>query len=315
MRPALSVIVFTVLSGAGLGLFAILAIGDLYGGALGVNTPVISDRAHLVGGAIALSLVAIGLMSSTLHLANPRNAWRAVSQFRYSWLSREAVLAIAFFPIAVGYLIVAHWGVFSALREALAVAAILGSWGILFCTGMIYACLKTIPQWHTNWVPSSYVVLGHWSGALMAASIAALGSADVTGYIALCWGLMVASAVVKAAYYFRFRRPDRNARTLVDALGVTAAAAKLLDVGHAQRTFLTQEFMFRVARRHAFALRLAFMVCCFVVPLLTLASGTREAAFFVFAAVACLAGLLVERWLFFAEAEHIVRLYHGQQRV
>jgi DMSO reductase anchor subunit len=31
--------------------------------------------------------------------------------------------------------------------------------------------------------------------------------------------------------------------------------------------------------------------------------------------VALLAGVAVERWLFFARAEHVVRLYHGQPTV
>jgi DMSO reductase anchor subunit len=34
-----------------------------------------------------------------------------------------------------------------------------------------------------------------------------------------------------------------------------------------------------------------------------------------FAAVSCVAGLLAERWLFFAEARHVVRLYHGARQV
>jgi DMSO reductase anchor subunit len=31
------------------------------------------------------------------------------------------------------------------------------------------------------------------------------------------------------------------------------------------------------------------------------------------AAVLCLAGLLAERWLFFADARHTVRLFHGDR--
>ncbi|MFM9881698.1 MAG: dimethyl sulfoxide reductase anchor subunit family protein [Burkholderiales bacterium] len=310
MRPALSVIVFTVLSGAGLGLFSILAFGSLLDGAF-----TLGDRSRSIGGAIALVLVVAGLLSSTLHLANPRNAWRAVTQFRYSWLSREAILAMMFLPIASLHVAAPYTNAPDYLRVLIAITGIALAWGILLCTGMIYACLKTIPQWNSPVVPLSYFILGHWSGALIAATIVVLDGSDPRAYIVLCAGLLVASSAVKLAYYLRFDRPRRDQRTLIDALGVTAAAAKLLDVGHAQRTFLTQEFLFRVGRRHALVLRLVFMLLSFVAPLVVLASWSDAALYLGAAAFSCLAGLLVERWLFFAEAEHVVRLYHGAQKV
>ena len=95
MRPALSVIFFTVLSGAGLGLFALIALVQI-AGASSALIPIM----HLWAGGLALVLVAAGLVSSTLHLANPKNAWRAVTRVRTSWLSREGVLALIFFPVA-----------------------------------------------------------------------------------------------------------------------------------------------------------------------------------------------------------------------
>ena len=41
------------------------------------------------------------------------------------------------------------------------------AWGVLFCTAMIYASLKPIRQWRTAWTPAAYLLLGHWSGALL----------------------------------------------------------------------------------------------------------------------------------------------------
>jgi sulfite dehydrogenase (quinone) subunit SoeC len=310
MRPAISVIVFTVLSGAGLGLFAVLALGDVLGGG-----HFRADRTQWQAGLFALILVAVGLMSSTLHLANPRNAWRAASQFRYSWLSREAVLAIAFFPVGALYLAAVAIEASFAMRASLALCAVLLAWGILFCTGMIYACLKTIPRWNTPIVPLCYVLFGHLSGMLIALAMLAIDGGPDRRLIGCAMALLVASVIAKGAHYLRFRASQPGTHTLTKALGVTAAAAKLLDVGHAQRTFLTQEFMFRVGREYALALRCIFLVLGFLIPLLTLVYPSREPAHFVIAAFSCLAGLLVERWLFFAEAQHVVRLYHGQQRV
>jgi hypothetical protein len=43
----------------------------------------------------AAYLVSLGLLSSTFHLGHPERAWRAFSQWRSSWLSREGVAAVA----------------------------------------------------------------------------------------------------------------------------------------------------------------------------------------------------------------------------
>src|SRR3546814_18481876 len=49
---------------------------------------------------LGLGLVVLGLLSSTLHLGRPERAWRAFSQWRSSWLSREGVAAVApFLPV------------------------------------------------------------------------------------------------------------------------------------------------------------------------------------------------------------------------
>ena len=46
--------------------------------------------------------MSLGLLSSVLHLANPKNAWRSFSRFRTSWLSREAVFAGRLTPVVLG---------------------------------------------------------------------------------------------------------------------------------------------------------------------------------------------------------------------
>src|SRR5262245_45661912 len=107
---------------------------------------VLSQRARMTAGAAALALVAAGLGSSVLHLANPRNAWRALSQFRHSWLSREGIVSLAFFPFAIAYLAAIYFGATADLRAAVGLPGVVLALGVLFCTGMIYACLRTIPQ-------------------------------------------------------------------------------------------------------------------------------------------------------------------------
>lgn len=310
MHPAFSVIFFTVASGAGFGLFALLFIADAFdlGGGLPGTTLV-------AAGIVALVLIAAGLLSSVGHLANPKNAWRAFSRWRTSWLSREGVFAVAFFPFAIGYLGAAAFLESESLRLALGFVATLLAWATLFSTSMIYACLKTIRQWNTPLVPLAYFALGHYTGALVLWALATQAAVDAGPFFALVLGFLVVSIVVKALYYFWIGSPVALS-TIQTATGFTRAQVKLLDAGHTHGTFLTQEFGFQIARRHAWVLRAYVFLAGFVIPALVLflAGARPELPAAVLAVLVASSGVLVERWLFFAEARHVVNLYHGAQR-
>ena len=306
MRPALSVIFFTVSSGAGLGMIVWLVLFDSM---FGMSR--IPQNAIYVLLAMGLGLTAAGLISSTLHLANPKNAWRALSQVRTSWLSREGVFAVSLFPIAFLYALL-HW---SSAPNALIVATgvLLGAiaLAVLYCTGMIYACLKTIPRWHSGLVPIGYVMLGLYSGLLLALPVfAAFGDVAIGHKAAIVVVALMLALIVKAIYYLRFRTPIVS-HTINDALALGKKSIRLLDVGHTHGTFLTDEFCFVLARGHAQLLRTAAIVLGFVAPFVLLLVATNNVVGLAFAGALCLFGLLAERWLFFAEAEHVVRLYHG----
>src|SRR5215831_19973858 len=135
MKPSLSIVFFTVSSGAGLGLLALVALVDL------CPVELLPADALARGVAIGLTLVIAGLASSTLHLAKPSNAWRAFSRFRTSWLSREAVFGAALVAIGLLYWSAVASGMTGALRALLAVVALVLSWAVLVCTAMIYASL------------------------------------------------------------------------------------------------------------------------------------------------------------------------------
>ena len=110
MHPAYSVIIFTTFSGAGYGLLAALALFGITGG-------VQPDRWLGVSGfGIALVMITGGLLTSTFHLGHPERAWRALSQWRSSWLSREGVLAIATYVPAL--LLAVWWVVLGSLDGA-----------------------------------------------------------------------------------------------------------------------------------------------------------------------------------------------------
>ncbi|MEP6998123.1 MAG: DmsC/YnfH family molybdoenzyme membrane anchor subunit [Betaproteobacteria bacterium] len=319
MKPALSIVFFTVASGAGLGLLALLALADL------CPVPLLSPAVLPRGIVLALLLVAAGLASSVLHLAKPSNAWRSFARLRTSWLSREAVLAALLFPLAFFYLLVVSFGAAGVRRAVSAIVICLLAWGLLLCTAMIYASLKPIRQWRTAWTPAAYLLLGHWSGALVLLVLAIGYGGEPRIWAWLAAALGVAALVAKLGYW-RHGAADRRGKsvlTLEQAIGVpqgvrppgvSVAQARLFDAGHTQRTFLTDEFIFRLARRHAQALRGAALVLGFVIPLIWLVAGPRHWAAALAVAVLALAGLLAERWLFFADARHTVRLYHGDAR-
>lgn len=310
MHPAFSVIFFTVSSGAGFGLFALLVLADLLGLGGGLST----DQ-KLTAGVIALFLVSAGLSSSVFHLANPKNAWRAFSRYRTSWLSREGVFAVIFFPFAIAYLGLTwlNWTQLDVLKMAAGVIAALLAWTTIFSTGMIYACLKTIRQWNSPLVPANYLALGHFLGALLLLAVASGGGVELGAYISLAMGLLVAAAALKAIYYFWIANPGATS-SIQTATGFTRGTVRLLDTGHTHGTFLTQEFGFKIARQFSLLLKVVVFVAAFAVPgILLLATLPTQDNLFVVAAVAIL-GVIAERWLFFAEARHVVNLYHGAQR-
>jgi DMSO reductase anchor subunit len=315
LKPALSIVFFTVSSGAGLGLLALIGLADVF--AAGTLPAKVEWRGALLG----MALLAAGLASSVLHLANPRNAWRSFTRFRTSWLSREAVFAAALFPVAVIYAILLANQAVGSSHTFFALATVILAWAVLLSTSMIYASLKPIRQWRTVWTPINYFLLGHWSGALLLVAMLAAYAALPRTWFALALLVGMVSLVAKIGYWLSMGAGAKTAPTLERAIGVdhgvhgsgpmSVAQARLLDVGHSHGTFLTKEFVFTLARRYALVLRGITIAFGFALPFAWLLSEAPRWQLGLGAAVCGIIGLLAERWLFFAEARHTVRLYHG----
>ncbi len=315
MQPALSIIFFTVVSGTGFGLFIVLSVAGLFG-----RPSADTAAAACITG---LVLITVGLVSSTFHLANPRNAWRAFSRFKTSWLAREGVLAVTFYPLALAYAAL-WWTQGNDLANPLWVLASLLTGGAalatIFSTGMIYACLKTIRQWHTPLTPANYILLSLVPGHLLLLTIEDLAGAGVSAYeFEIALGLLALAALMKLIYYAWTSPAQRAAQgpTINTATGFTRATVRLLDVGHGAGTFLTEEFGYRLAREQSALLRRLVFVFGFALPALLITIALARAAHWpvaLFALLSSVAGIFIERWLFFAEARHVVNLYHGAQR-
>jgi sulfite dehydrogenase (quinone) subunit SoeC len=311
MHPALSVILFTTASGAGYGL--LFLIGLLCGTSLLPE----SRWFALTGFLISFAAISFGLLASTFHLGHPERAWRALSQWRSSWLSREGALALAVFPpagiLALSWVLLGDmhpWlGWLSALLAALTI----------YSTAMIYASLKPIPRWHSAWVPTNYLLLGVMSGALLLNALLHVFSAALTSIAIFTLIVILLALMAKLAYWQAVdRAPMTSTAESATGLG-NFGRVRLLDAPTAQG-YVMNEMGHPLARKHAAKLRRIAVTLAFLLPLLLTAStlilpSLLATAVAILAAVSALSGVLIERWLFFAEAQHSVTLYYGAAAV
>jgi len=313
VHPAYSIIFFTTASGLGYGLLALLGLA----GAAGY---VPAERWLGVAGlGLALGAVTFGLLSSTFHLGHPERAWMAVREWRSSWLAREGVLALATYVPAGLFGI--GWVFFGSTGGVWAWCGLLAALGAVVtvaCTAMIYASIRAIPRWHNRFVPPVYLALSLLTGALALDAVLRLFGAARPAVTLLAIAAAVLGAALKLLYWRHIDRA-RPVATAASATGLTGQV-RLLDAPHTSPNYLQQEMGYRVARKHALRLRRIALVMGFVVPaalsLLTLpVGGWTGAALAVLAALIGYLGVLVERWLFFAEATHAVMLYYGEAGV
>jgi len=303
MRPAWSVILLTTLLGAGQGLFLALVALDAAGGA---------GQGFLAGGAaLALALLGTGLAASFFHLGRPERAWRSAAMWRTSWLSREVIVLPAFMAAVLA------WGAAHYLQPGeRALALWLGGAGavlclaLFLCTGMIYACLKFLQEWHSALTPLNYLLLGGASGLTLAAAFAALGSPGHAGMLSAA-----ALAAGALAWGSRLAALARNARlrprsTLATAIGVKHPNIAQKAQGFMGGSFNTREFFHGRPREVVRAARWALVALVFPVPALLIALAAGSAPLLWAAFLLQYVGLLAERWLFFAEARHPQNLYY-----
>lgn len=313
MHPAYSVIVFTTFSGAGFGLMAILGLGAAFGR--------IADYWAIgaVGIALAIALAGIGLLSSTFHLGHPERAWRAFSQWRSSWLSREGIAAVV--TLGVAGLLWLVWTfvpgpgiVISLLGIATAILAMI----TVYTTGMIYQSLPTIKAWHQPIVSPIYILLALTSGTVIAHALLLALAEGQRAFGIAGMGLLAASALAKLLYW---NRTDAAAplTTAGSATGLGRfGTVRVLEWPHTQENFVMREMGYKVARKHAAQLRRSSLLAAFAIPFVLIlisifGNGLAALAAAFGAAISMMAGLFVERWLFFAEAKHVVTTFYGAE--
>lgn len=322
MHPAFSVIFLTTLIGVGQGLFLALYTGQVYA-VFHVLSAQGDSHFYATGSAISLLFLVGGLVASFFHLGHPERAWRSAAKWRTSWLSREVLVLPAFMGCVLLYG-AAHglgWNApLFTLGDALPVTPILltGALGTLLCfalflsTGMIYACLRFLQEWHSPLTVVNFILLGGASGFTLATAYAALAAPALVEFYGN-WAIIITGL----AFVSRLASLVRNCRlkpksTLQSAIGVRHSRIEQKAQGAMGGSFNTREFFHGQTRALLRSVKWLFVIFSFVLPLPLLAFGLPEASggVLLFAFAVQYAGLLAERWFFFAQANHPQNLYY-----
>lgn len=322
MHPAFSVIFLTTLIGAGQGLFLALYSGQFYS----VFKLLPSDNTgqfYILGSVIVMLLLVAGLISSFFHLGRPERAWRAAARWRSSWLSREVIVL----PLFMGS--VAVWGlihftgwdpVLFALRGTIEVdlsmlvgaAASMVCFALFLSTGMIYACIKMLQEWATPLTVINYTLLGGSSGFILATALASVQGLEMTSFFGI-WSIIltILAFITRSASLFR-NAGLKPKSTMETAIGIRHAKIQQKSQGAMGGSFNTREYFHGVSAGKFRNIKWTFLVLVFPLPLLLLYMGLNSGiTVFLFAAfLVQYVGLLMERWFFFAQANHPQNLYY-----
>ena len=290
MHPSPSVIIFTALSGLGFGLLAFL----------GLKMPDVTGVLAFIFFVIGFGLAVGGLISSTFHLGRPERSLKAFKQWRSSWLSREAIAAVFTLSVMAVYAIGRIF--FDYDIRILGVAGAIMSILTVFTTSMIYAQLKSIPRWNTKLTPAYFLSLSLAGGALLA------------GQIKFCLLLLLISGIIQLLVWIKGDRALALSGTTIESgtgLG-TIGRVRAFEPPHTGTNYLLKEFVHIVGRKHSAKLRMIALILMIGTPILLL---SLSFSYFLAAlsVISHIAGLFISRWLFFAEAEHVVGLYYGKR--
>ena len=290
MHPSPSVIIFTALSGLGFGLLVFL----------GLKMPDVTGVLAFIFFVIGFGLAVGGLISSTFHLGRPERSIKAFKQWRSSWLSREAIAAVFTLSLMAVYAVGRIF--FDYDIRILGVAGATMSIVTVFTTSMIYAQLKSIPRWNTKLTPAYFLSLSLAGGALLA------------GQIKFCLLLLLISGIIQLLVWIKGDRALALSGTTIESgtgLG-TIGRVRAFEPQHTGTNYLLKEFVHIVGRKHSAKLRIIALILMIGTPILLL---SLSFSYFLAAlsVISHIAGLFISRWLFFAEAEHVVGLYYGKR--
>ncbi len=296
MRPAFSVLFLTTLIGAAQGLFIALFFVEL------LASSSVSKEFFVGGAVLALVFAGLGGISSVFHLGHPERAWRAMAQWRTSWLAREGIALPAFMAAVVAWG-VAHW-LELGHTFALGVVGVVLSIALFICTGMIYVAIKVLKEWCHPLTVVNFILFGCASGTTLAAAYAGFMAPDVVGPLAqAAFVLTVLSLATRAASLWR-NATLRPVSTLQTAIGIRHPRIVQKSQGAMGGTYNTREFFHGKSPAFVRGVLAVMALGAFVLPLALVLTVPLLAFMIQYL------GLLAERWYFFAEAQHPQNLYY-----
>lgn len=310
MHPAFSVIFLTTLIGVAQGLFTALMIGQTY--ELSDSSLSFGNNFYLIGAILVLLFMGGGLIASFFHLGRPERAWRSATMWRTSWLSREVIVIPLFMLLTFMYACMQYNGVGASATLLVGLLAVIASFILFYCTGMIYACLTFLREWATPLTIVNFIFFGTASGFTFAAFYAAIsapGLIDVYASFAIVLTLMGAATRIWTLRRNAALKPKTTTQT---AIGAKHPQVKQVSQGQMGGSYNTREFFHHKTAETVKRVKLAFLILAFPVPVVLLFLGmSTDSSFILFLAFATqYVGLLAERWYFFAQVNHPQNLYY-----
>ncbi len=312
MHPAFSVIFLTTLIGVAQGLFTALLLGQVY--ALANPQLQIGDSFYAIGALLSLLFTGGGLVASVFHLGRPERGWRAFSQWRTSWLSREVIMLPTFMLLVFIYMIMQFTGASTTSTLLVGLLGLIASFLLFYCTGMIYACLSFLREWATPLTVVNFILFGGASGFTFAsfyAAIAAPGLVELFAWFAIAFTLMS----LGTRYWTLVRNAElkKKAKTTTEtAIGFRGRKVQQRSMGQMGGSYNTREFFHGKTESFVKNIKTIFMVLVFPVPvvLLFLGMGGQSTGLLFLAFATQYVGLLAERWYFFAQVNHPQNIYY-----
>ena len=288
MHPAPSVIIFTIFSGLGFGLFFLLGLGFF----------LTNYWLNFLLFFLAYGFSIIGLLSSLFHLGNPQRFLKAFSQWRTSWLSREGIFStstlIIMVPFAIGKIFLdKEFVILGVVGSALSILTI-------FCTAMIYAQLRTVPRWNSFFTPVLFLLYSLGGGAFL------VNEGRLAAFILILSSLIQLYAWLNGDQLFKQAGSNVKSATGLGYIG----EVRLLEGPHTGTNYLLKEMVYIVGRKHRIRLRIIGFILAGILPGFVLLLFNLDIFLLILVFLIHLIGMSLIRWLFFAEAEHVVGLYY-----
>jgi DMSO reductase anchor subunit len=317
MRPEYSLIVLTVLAGAGQGLFFFIVTGDMAGFARGSRVPA---AVALNGLSLAILFTLMGMAASFFHLSHKMRGIKAINKWRYSWLSREVILLPVFLGVVALYgLTRLNIGVHPMFVQYVGLFGVIVVFALYISTAMIYGHLKLVGEWGTTYTPVNFTLTGLITGGASSLAVYEVAGAPMGATLfnmRIFFALALAGLVAKLLYHRRNSKPY-SSTTLQTALGINHPRIQLMDTGAAYPHYNTLEYHYTGLASARAAIRRASMALIYLLPVILIAwdylgiFAGGAAGMAPISAAAAMAGAFLERWLFFVDGNHAQNLYYG----